>query len=132
MCCDTPADPGLSEFTVNTNCQYTGIATDSNGALYDPDPHNIMSYSRKLCRDEFTSDQYERIRDASYLSCRQNMCNHCTTIENGSWTTNHSLSDDIIIIKNFSMNANSIVISACHEIILEQSVTLQKGVVFQP
>ena len=132
FCCDTPADPELSESTVNTICQYIGTATDANGALYNPDTHNIMSYSRKKCKDEFSSDQYERIRDAAYLSCRQNMCNHCTTLENGSWTSNHSLTDDIVIIKNFTMDANSIVISACHEIVLKQTVTLQKGVILQP
>lgn len=29
LLCDTPADPGLSETTVDTSCQYTGTAVDA-------------------------------------------------------------------------------------------------------
>ena len=74
----------------------------------------------------------ELIRDAAYLSCRQNLCGHCTTLQNGSLTTNVNISNDIIFVKNFYIDADSVTISACHEIILEQSVTLQKGVIIQP
>lgn len=132
FCCDTPADPKLSNSTVNINCQYIGNSTDLNGDYYAPDTHNIMSYSRKDCRDNFTSDQYERIREAAYLSCRQSLCNHRATIHNGSLTSNAHISNDIVVIKNFYMDADTITISACHEITLEKSVTLQKGVTLQP
>lgn len=132
LCCDTPADPRLSSDCVNSSCQYIGTIMDPNGDYYMPDTHNIMSYSRKECRDYFTPDQYERIRDAAYLSCRQNLCGHCTTLQNGSLTTNANISNDIIFVKNFYIDADSVTISACHEIILEQSVTLQKGVIIQP
>ena len=56
--CDTPADPRLSSGTVNSSCEYTGTATDSNGDLYMPEPRNIMSYSRKACRTLFSMQQY--------------------------------------------------------------------------
>jgi len=56
--CDTPADPQLGSSTVNSSCVYTGTATDANGDAYDPDPTNIMSYSRKACRDFFSNEQY--------------------------------------------------------------------------
>lgn len=72
--CDTPADPILSTNIVNTNCIYTGTATDANGMLYAPDPNNIMSYSRKLCRNYFSPMQYEVIQSTyndyrNYLLC---------------------------------------------------------------
>jgi hypothetical protein len=72
--CDTPADPTLSNSIVNTNCIYTGTATDANGMLYVPDPNNIMSYSRKNCRDYFSPMQYLVINTTyndfrNYLVC---------------------------------------------------------------
>ena len=71
--CDTPADPTLSG-VVSSDCQYTGSATDPNGEQYQPDVTNIMSYSRKACRDFFSPQQVERIRyylerDRSHLVC---------------------------------------------------------------
>lgn len=71
--CDTPADPGLSGL-VDSNCNYTGTATDANGMAYQPDVTNIMSYSRKACRTSFTPMQYAIINatyysDRYYLSC---------------------------------------------------------------
>ena len=72
--CDTPADPTLSNSTVNTSCVYTGTATDPNGQAYVPDPTNIMSYSRKSCRTFMSTGQYNRtnysaINDRGYLNC---------------------------------------------------------------
>ena len=132
LCCDTPADPKLSNINVNLSCQYTGSTTDPNGEYYTPDTHNIMSYSRKECRDHFTSDQYERIRDAAYLSCRQILLGHCTTLENGSLSYNVNISNDIVVVNNYYIDADSITISACHETMLKKSVTIQKGVIIQP
>jgi hypothetical protein len=62
--CDTPADPGLGTDNVNSSCVYTGSETIfCSGATrsYNPDPDNIMSYSRKTCRTEFTANQRSRI-----------------------------------------------------------------------
>lgn len=72
--CDTPADPTLSNSIVSTNCLYTGTATDAIGMPYAPDPHNIMSYSRKNCRDYFSPMQFDNIHTTyidyrSYLLC---------------------------------------------------------------
>ncbi len=72
--CDTPADPTLSNTVVNTSCIYTGTAFDANGMYYVPDPNNIMSYSRKSCRDYFSPMQYGVINttyndDRNYLAC---------------------------------------------------------------
>jgi|GEM_PF-1215403 len=67
--CDTPADPQLSINNVNTSCQYTGTTLDANNDSFVPDPRNIMSYSRKECRDVFTNGQFTRI-SAAYSQYR--------------------------------------------------------------
>ncbi|WP_298895382.1 T9SS type A sorting domain-containing protein [uncultured Psychroserpens sp.] len=59
--CDTPADPRLGYSNVSAFCDYTGNDTDANGDTFTPAPRNIMSYSRKECRDEFSPQQYARI-----------------------------------------------------------------------
>ena len=71
--CDTPADPNLSG-KVSSSCGYTGTGTDANGQAYAPDVSNIMSYSRKACRQTFTPGQYDRVVasiqfDRNYLTC---------------------------------------------------------------
>lgn len=72
--CDTPADPGLSTLTVSSACAYTGTQTDANNQAYTPNVKNIMSYSRKSCRTEFSAGQYARMQTyfltyRNYLSC---------------------------------------------------------------
>lgn len=59
--CDTPADPQLGGSNVNFSCNYTGNTTDANDEFFVPNPLNIMSYSRKDCRIEFSDGQYARI-----------------------------------------------------------------------
>lgn len=55
--CDTPADH------LDYDCDtYVGTATDANGDLYDPLPHNIMTYTQALYRHELTQGQVDRIR----------------------------------------------------------------------
>tara|TARA_R110002096_G_scaffold435944_1_gene664451 strand:- start:4532 stop:6463 length:1932 start_codon:yes stop_codon:yes gene_type:complete len=72
--CDTPADPILTNTNVNNYCKYTGHETDANGDKYAPDTNNIMSYSRKGCRNRFTPQQLARMyafyqTAKSYLAC---------------------------------------------------------------
>jgi hypothetical protein len=59
--CDTPADPKLSSNSINNFCEYIGTETDLNGNLFNPDTKNIMSYSRKACRNNFTNQQLARM-----------------------------------------------------------------------
>lgn len=73
--CDTPADPSLSG-NVDFLCAYTGTGTDANGDTYTPSTSNIMSYSRKSCRTNFTAEQGARMNfylngSRSYLACPQ-------------------------------------------------------------
>jgi len=70
--CDTPADPTLSSANVSTLCVYTGTVTDGNSMTYSPDTKNIMSYSRKYCRDQFTAGQ-NSVVNSTYLSDRTNL-----------------------------------------------------------
>ncbi|MFQ6609241.1 MAG: hypothetical protein ACE5D7_00430 [Fidelibacterota bacterium] len=58
--CDTPADPVLSDL-VTGNCTYIGSYLDGHLEPYDPDTHNLMSYSVKHCRDVVTASQYDKM-----------------------------------------------------------------------
>ena len=64
LLCDTEADPGLydwdeSVYLVDVDCQYTGDAVDAceSGVPYNPPTYNLMSYSKKACRDHFSHEQ---------------------------------------------------------------------------
>lgn len=75
--CDTPADPKLSYSNVNQACVYVGNEQDLIGDFYNPDPRNIMSYSRKHCRDFFSNEQLTQMSNyfyyyRNYLSCQYN------------------------------------------------------------
>lgn len=67
--CDTPADIGLrgeagyggGNYYVDDNCNYTGNTKDDPNMDYDPDTHNIESYSHPECMTHFTSGQFERM-----------------------------------------------------------------------
>ncbi len=77
LLCDTPADPKLSSLNVNQICVYVGNEQDPLGDFYNPDPTNIMSYSRKHCRDFFSQEQLNQMSNyfstyRNYLSCQYN------------------------------------------------------------
>jgi|GEM_PF-2620661 len=74
--CDTPADPQLGNANVSAACNFNntapytgGVNTDANGDVFAPNPNNIMSYSRKACRNFFSPGQYARIY-ATYTTQR--------------------------------------------------------------
>jgi PKD repeat protein len=73
--CDTNADPKLSG-VVDSSCVYTGSLVDANNQVYVPNPLNVMSYSRKICRIEFSDQQYARM-NAIYQTSRNNL--NCPT-----------------------------------------------------
>ena len=72
LVCDTPADPygrsGAGTSYINGCEQYTGTATDPQGALYTPSISNIMSYYFP-CTHDFSIGQYDRM--AAGLALRQ-------------------------------------------------------------
>jgi hypothetical protein len=61
LCCDTKADPTLSEGLVDNNCLYTGKIKDSNNQFFTPSVKNMMSFSNKECRCFFSQTQYLRV-----------------------------------------------------------------------
>ena len=72
--CDTPADPQLGFSNVDFNCDYTGDAQDANTDFYQPDPLNLMSYSRKSCRTLFSPQQLARINAVNQTSRNNLVC----------------------------------------------------------
>ncbi len=102
--CDTPADPGLSNANINNFCEYTGSKTDANGDKYTPDTKNIMSYSRKACRNHFTPQQLARMyafyqTTKSYLACSS---------FNAEFTFDSSQTCDNTLTVNFKSNCDNI------------------------
>ncbi len=63
--CDTPADPNLSG-RVNASCNYKvdPAVVDANGAEFNPDTSNVLSYSRTACRNRFSDGQILRMQSA--------------------------------------------------------------------
>jgi len=110
--CDTPADPQLSTSIVNSSCIYTGTAQDANGDFYNPEARNIMSYSRKSCRDLFSPNQYTRMH--TYLINYRNylICPSTVSIEennsngNFSITPNPASGEAFIVMENSLIDAN--------------------------
>lgn len=103
---DTPADP-LSWYI----CTYSGGSiTDANGAKYNPDPENIMSYSS--CKSKHTQKQLERIYETIDHStllqalCTKTVTNRITTpsvIGSGtSYTMSVDAPDNYIVTWNVS------------------------------
>lgn len=62
LLCDTPADPNLSGKVLQGSCIYIGSDPTPSGCtgVYDPQTHNLMSYSIALCRDLLTTEQLNK------------------------------------------------------------------------
>jgi hypothetical protein len=65
LLCDTPADPGLAG-RVDTFCTYNpGFEPPPPASCgmepYDPQPYNLMSIARPVCRDYFTAGQINKM-----------------------------------------------------------------------
>ncbi|MEZ5007661.1 MAG: M43 family zinc metalloprotease [Chitinophagales bacterium] len=56
--CDTKADPNLTE-RVSDDCRYIKNSSlkDAKGKEYNPDVKNIMSYTKAICKKDFTEEQ---------------------------------------------------------------------------
>lgn len=108
--CDTPADPKLDfEKYVNEDCEYTGTMLDPHGDPYNPDVTNIMSYARHKCRNHFSPEQIVSINFWANDPCR--LCfSHMSTLENTTISNNQNISEDVIILKNVTVQNNSTII----------------------
>ena len=88
---DTPSDPKLSG-NVDYYCNYTGDFLDNSGQPHNPDPNNIMSYSRKECRNIFSQGQLERM-NYILLNYRDNLT--CDYVEPDGSEDNPFILDDL-------------------------------------
>jgi PKD repeat protein len=98
--CDTPADP-LLVGKVDPNCNYFGDDQDANNDLYEPDPLNIMSYSRNECLTVFSPQQITRMK-AIYQITRSNLI--CPSFS-PNFTADATLSCEINLTVNFTDNS---------------------------
>jgi hypothetical protein len=82
LLCDTPADPDLNQETdVDTACTWTGSAATPMGCdmtNYAPSTRNMMSNSRKTCRDAFTGNQISKL--LNILTTEANRSNLINTL----------------------------------------------------
>ena len=60
LCCDTPADPGLSG-AVDPSCSYSGQTMDANDDYYVPTTKNYMSSAPESCKCYLSEYQYIRV-----------------------------------------------------------------------
>jgi len=116
--CDTPADPnlryqnddcGTENYSVNGNCEYTGTFTDANGDSYNPLTDNIMSYSRRECRNTMTTGQLNRVRysavnQRSYLNsdCQIQCTQGATCDDNDPCTTGDVYDENCLCVGTFA------------------------------
>nr|WP_321243864.1 T9SS type A sorting domain-containing protein [uncultured Psychroserpens sp.] len=106
LICDTPADPQLGFGNVSGSCNYLGSNTDANGDAFNPNPLNIMSYSRKACRTEFSPGQYARIYGVYQASRAVMACPSFNIDLTANFTRDCSNSMDVAFVDN-SVGATS-------------------------
>ncbi len=140
--CDTPADPVLGCFAnVNSvTCNYTRNATDNCGQTYTPPTTNIMSYSCKHCRTDFTQGQLDRILtsylyDRAYLDasiCANTSCiaNHNLQSPNDDISTGTTIkyeASNTITATNIIQNGADAIYDAANEITLNAGFSAESG-----
>jgi len=76
---DTPADPNMSYDVDLGTCNWLGSGVDANGDLYDPEEHNIMSYTQPKCMEYFSPKQSVRMKNAMANIPRLQLISNYTT-----------------------------------------------------
>ena len=103
LLCDTPADPNFYDDGIYYVSEYPECEYDHSHSIpggcglvpYDPDPSNLMSYSRKLCRDNFTLEQYAKFR-----SVAENIRTELSLGINGIYTVPRQVQDSYALLGN--------------------------------
>jgi hypothetical protein len=110
LLCDTRADPHSDTYDTGTridaNCNFTGTLTqacDGTNITFNMDPHNVMAYGRRACRDVFTSGQGARARSVIETEA---MLQSCISPENANVSTNQNITSG----RRFYVARNSITI----------------------
>ncbi len=111
LLCDTPADPKLSSSVVSSNCEYVGTDVDDNGDTYEPDTENLMSYSRKHCRIEFSDEQLDQMQAylisyRNYLTCPTSTSTGHIEASNPSASLFPSAFVDVLTLNYTTVDAN--------------------------
>ena len=138
LLCDTPADPRLSSSNVNTSCSYTGNDLDPNNQAYAPDTKNVMSYSRKSCREYFSQEQllqmtmYHSVHQ-DLLACVQDSFTQRVELDPIKATSIYpTVIDDELYIKNLPQHAQiSIINSMGHAVFMSDRVWTEENVRLQ-
>ena len=76
---DTPADPNMYYNVDLSTCEWLGYGEDINGRPYDPDEHNIMSYTQPKCMQYLTPGQSKRMKNAMANIARLQLLSNYTT-----------------------------------------------------
>jgi hypothetical protein len=88
LLCDTEADPHSDTYDtdnwIDANCNFFGTVTDDCDDEYNMDPHNVMAYGRRACRDVFTTNQGSRMR--AFILIDENL-NDCITATNVTFSS---------------------------------------------
>lgn len=125
--CDTPADPNLNfdNTVVDCNCNYIGNQYQ-NGLPYSPSTRNIMSYSRKECRTQFTSGQISVIQ--YYAQTARFYLVDTELIANRTITGSETYVNDIVEVKNTTVKSGgSLIIDFCESTTLNGSFEVELG-----
>ncbi|SFD38121.1 zinc-dependent metalloprotease [Algibacter pectinivorans] len=123
--CDTPADPKLSSNTINNFCEYTGNLTDANGDYYKPDTGNIMSYSRRGCRNHFTEQQFARMH-AYYKLIKDRITTPITDLNPVNDATINALSE-VTLYPNPVANGSIFIKGALNDNALQYQISNYQG-----
>ena len=124
--CDTPADPGLNfNNSVDCNCNYIGNETQ-NGIPYSPSTINIMSYSRRECRTQFTSGQISVIQ--YYAQSTRFYLVDTESITNRTITGSETYVNDIVEVENTKVQSGgSLIIDFCESTTLNGPFEVELG-----
>ena len=123
--CDTPADPMLDYNTVDCDCNYIGNQYQ-NGLPYSPDTRNLMSYSRKECRTQFTSGQISVIQ--YYAQSTRFYLVDTELITNRTITGSETYVNDIVEVENTKVQSGgSLIIDFCESTTLNGPFEVELG-----
>jgi hypothetical protein len=131
LLCDTQADLNNSSSMINTNCNYTGSATDDCGAGYLMEETNVMTYGRRSCRDHFTNGQGARARTYVLSDHENRIAENNLLVTNGNYlagTVIFAARSSITVIPTTSFTVSG----AASANFSARAVTLSPGVDLRP
>ena len=141
LLCDTEADPHSDTYDtgnwITADCDFIGTRTrDCLGTTYtyNMNPHNIMAYGRRACRDVFTSGQGSRARAIINLNA---FLTNRIAAEDLNVTSSSNISSGItnyVARNTVQISAPSFVVSntARLNLVSTGSVVLMPGVTLAP